>query len=135
MLNKICLMGRMVRDPELRHTSDDTPVTSFTIACERDFRGRNGDKETDFIDITAWRTTAAFVAKYITKGRIVVVEGRLQIRAWEDNDGNKHRAPEIVASNVYFADSKRDGEAKKEDPLDNLANTLDAYDDLPFSLN
>ena len=107
-LNKIFIMGRLTKDPELRRTQSGTAVTSFTIAVDRDFKGQNGEKETDFVDVAAWRSTAEFVAKYFTKGRMAVVEGRLQIRDWTDKDGNKRRSAEVVADNVYFGDSKRD---------------------------
>ena len=111
MLNRIILMGRLTRDPELRHTQTGTPVASFTLAVDRDFKSRDGgDRATDFIDIVAWRTTAEFVSKYFTKGRMAVVEGRLQIRDWTDKDGNKRRTAEVVADQVYFGDSKRDGD-------------------------
>lgn len=109
MLNKIILMGRLTRDPELRRTGSGTAVTSFALAVDRDFKGQGGEKETDFIDIVAWRSTAEFVSKYFTKGRMAVVEGRLQIRDWTDKDGGKRRSAEVVADNVYFGDSKRDG--------------------------
>ena len=109
MLNKIFLMGRMTRDPELRRTGGGTPVTSFSIAVDRDFKGQNGEKETDFIDVVCWRNTAEFVSKYFTKGRMIVVEGRMQIRDWTDKDGNKRRNAEVLADNVYFADSKSEG--------------------------
>ena len=107
MLNKIFLMGRLVRDPELRHTGSGTAVASFTLAVDRDYKTQNGEKETDFIDIVAWRSTAEFVSKYFTKGRMAVVEGRLQIRDWTDKDGGRRRSAEVVADNVYFGDSKR----------------------------
>lgn len=107
MLNKIVVMGRLTKDPELRRTGAGVAVTSFTIACDRDFKGQNGEKETDFIDITVWRQTAEFVSKYFSKGRVAIVEGRLQIRNWE-KDGVKHRNAEIVADNVYFGDNKGD---------------------------
>ena len=110
MLNKIFIMGRLTRDPELRRTQSGTPVTSFSLAVDRDFKSQSGEKETDFIDVVAWRSTAEFVAKYFTKGRMAVVEGRLQMRDWQDRDGNKRRSAEVVADNVYFADSRRDGE-------------------------
>ena len=108
MLNKIIIMGRLTRDPELRRTQSGTAVTSFSLAVDRDFKSQNGDKETDFIDIVAWRSTAEFVSKYFTKGRMAVVEGRLQIRDWTDREGGKRRSAEVVADNVYFGDSKRD---------------------------
>lgn len=109
MLNKIFIMGRLTRDPELRRTQSGTPVTSFSLAVDRDYKTQSGEKETDFIDVVAWRATAEFVAKYFTKGRMAVVEGRLQIRAWQDKEGNNRRSAEVVADNVYFGDSKRDG--------------------------
>jgi len=106
MLNKIVLMGRLTRDPELRRTESGTAVCSFSIAVDRDFKSKNGEKETDFIDIVAWRATAEFVSKYFTKGRMAVVEGRLQIRDWTDKEGGKRRSAEVIADNVYFGDSK-----------------------------
>ena len=110
MLNRIILMGRLTRDPELRHTQTGTPVASFSLAVDRDFKDKTtGEKSTDFIDIVAWRQTAEFVSRFFTKGRMAVVEGRLQIRDWTDKDGGKRRSAEIVADNVYFGDSKRDG--------------------------
>ena len=108
MLNRIILMGRLTRDPELRRTGSGTPVTSFSLAVDRDFKSQSGEKETDFIDVVAWRSTAEFVSKYFTKGRMAVVEGRLQIRDWKDRDGNNRRSAEVYADNVYFGDSKRD---------------------------
>ena len=107
MLNKIIKMGRLTRDPELRHTGNGTAVASFSIAVDRDFKSQSGEKETDFIDIVAWRSTAEFVSKYFSKGRMAVVEGRLQIRDWTDRDGGKRRRAEVVAVNIYFGDSKR----------------------------
>ncbi len=109
MLNRIIIMGRLVRDPELRTTQSGVSVTSFTLAVDRDFKSRDsGEKSTDFIDVVAWRQTAVFVCKYFTKGRMAVAEGRLQLRDWKDRDGNNRRSAEVVADNVYFADSKRD---------------------------
>lgn len=109
MLNHITIMGRMTRDPELRRTGSGTSVVSFTLAVDRDFSSKDsGEKETDFIDCTAWRNTADFVSKYFTKGRMAVVSGRLQIRNWTDKEGNKRRSAEVVADNVYFGDSKKD---------------------------
>ena len=109
MLNKVFIMGRLTRDPELRRTQSGTAVTSFSLAVDRDFKSQSGEKETDFIDVVAWRSTAEYVAKYFTKGRMAVVEGRLQIREWKDKDGNNRRSAEVVADNIYFGDSKRDG--------------------------
>ena len=109
MLNKIILMGRLVKDPELRRTQSGTAVTSFRIAEDRDFKSQDGSKQADFFDVVAWRGTAEFVSKYFTKGRMAIVEGRLQTRDWTDREGGKRVATEIVADNVYFGDSKRDG--------------------------
>ena len=108
MLNHIVIMGRLTRDPELRRTQSGTAVTSFTLAVDRDFKSQSGEKETDFIDVVAWRSTAEFAAKYFTKGRMAIVEGRLQIRPWTDKEGNSRRSAEVVADNIYFGDSKRD---------------------------
>ena len=112
MLNHIVIMGRLTRDPELRRTGSGIAVTSFSLAVDRDFGGRDGgEKETDFIDCVAWRQTGEFVSKYFTKGRMIVVSGRLQIRSWTDKDGNKRRTAEVVADNCYFGDSKRDADS------------------------
>ena len=109
MLNRIIIMGRLVRDPELRTTQSGIPVTSFTLAVDRDYKSReSGEKSTDFIDVVAWRQTAEFVCKYFSKGRMAVAEGRLQIRDWKDREGNNRRSAEVVADNVYFGDAKRD---------------------------
>lgn len=103
-LNKIIVMGRICNEIELRRTDKGTAVASFTIACDRDF----GDKETDFIEVVAWKNTAEFVQKYFGKGRMIIVSGRLQIRNWNDKDGNKRKTAEVVADNVYFGDSKKE---------------------------
>ena len=111
MLNHITIMGRLTRDPELRRTGSGIAVASFTVAVDRDFGGRDGgERETDFIDCVAWRQTGEFVSKYFTKGSMIVVSGRLQIRSWNDKDGNKRRTAEVVADNVYFGESKRSNE-------------------------
>ena len=110
MLNHIVLMGRLTRDPELRRTQSGLPVVSFSIAVDRDYKPENGERETDFVDIVAWRSTAEFVQKYFGKGRMAVVSGRLQMRKWTDNQGNKRISAEVVADSVYFGDSKRDGD-------------------------
>ena len=111
MLNKIFLMGRLARDPELRRTQSGTPVVSFRLAVDRDFKDKaTGERSTDWIDVVAWRQTAEFVSRYFTKGRMAVVEGRLQMRDWTDKEGNKRTTAEVVADNVYFGDSKRDGD-------------------------
>ena len=108
MLNHITIMGRLTRDPELRRTGSGVAVASFTVAVDRDFSGRDGgERETDFIDCVAWRQTGEFVSKYFTKGSMIVVSGRLQIRSWTDKEGNKRRTAEVVADNCYFGESKR----------------------------
>ncbi len=112
MLNHIVLMGRLTRDPELRYTQSQIPVASMRIAVDRDF-GRGEDRQTDFIDIVAWRQTAEFVSKYFHKGSMMVVSGRLQMRDWTDKDGNKRTSAEVVADNVYFGESaRRDGDSR-----------------------
>ena len=113
MLNHIVLMGRLTRDPELRYTQSQIPVASFRLAVDRDFGGRDGgERQTDFIDIVAWRSTAEFVSKYFTKGSMAAVSGRLQIRDWQDKDGNKRRSAEVVVDNMYFGESRRrDGDS------------------------
>ena len=139
MLNKIFVMGRLTRDPELRRTNSGTAVTSFTLAVDRDFKNADGTKETDFIDVVAWRGTAEFTAKYFNKGRMAVVEGRLQMRDWTDKDGNKRRNAEVIADNVYFGNSRSDNasgdhQAAKA-PVNVDAEDFDEVeddDDLPF---
>lgn len=111
MLNRIIIMGRLGKDPELRHTQQGTPVASFSLAVDRDFKDKGtGERVTDWIDVVAWRQTGEFVSRYFAKGRMAVVEGRLQMRDWTDREGNKRRSAEVVADNVYFGDSKRDGD-------------------------
>ena len=111
MLNHIVIMGRLARDPELRHTQTGTPVATFRLAVDRDFKDKNtGERATDWIDVVAWRGTGEFVSRYFTKGRLAVVEGRLQMREWTDKEGNRRTTAEVVADNVYFGDSRRDGD-------------------------
>lgn len=111
MLNKIIVMGRLTRDPETRRTQGGTAVAGFALAVERDFKDKQtGERTTDFIDCVAWGHTGEFVSRFFTKGRMAIVEGRLQIRDWTDKEGNKRRSAEVVADQVYFGDSKRDGE-------------------------
>lgn len=108
MLNHITIMGRLTRDPELRYTQSQTPVASFTLAVDRDYGSRDGgEKQTDFIDCVAWRSTAEFVSKYFQKGSMAVVSGRLQIRDWTDREGGKRRSAEVVVDNIYFGESRR----------------------------
>ena len=142
MLNHITVMGRLTRDPELRRTGSGVAVASFTVAVDRDFADKqSGEKETDFIDCVAWRQTGEFVSKYFTKGRMIVVDGRLQIRGWTDKDGNKRRTAEIVADNVYFGDSKQDsvnqnngytGSVKSDSAPTNFTPIEDEDEQLPF---
>lgn len=135
-LNHITIMGRICNDIELRRTNTGTPVTSFTIACDRDFKEQNGEKATDFIEVVAWRNTAEFVHKYFGKGRVAAVSGRLQIRNWTDKDGNKRKTAEVVADNVYFGDSKSENIAPaafaSNTPSGDFAMLDDEDAQLPF---
>ena len=117
MLNHVTIMGRLTRDPELRHTQSGAAVSSFTLAVDRDFKSHSGERETDFVNCTAWKSVAEFTARYFSRGRMAIVEGRLQSRKYTDKDGNNRTAYEVVASSVYFGDSKRDS-----DHLDKLAD-------------
>lgn len=120
MLNHIVIMGRMARDPELRRTGSGIAVASFAVAVERDIAAQGQEKETDFIDCVAWRKTGEFVSKYFTKGSMIVVSGRLQIRGWTDKEGNKRRSAEVVADNCYFGSTKKDaGGSGDERAVDN----------------
>ena len=133
-LNNVVIMGRLTRDPELRRTGSGVAVASFTVAVDRDF-GNNGEKETDFIDCVAWRQTGEFVSKYFTKGSMIVVSGRLQIRSWNDKDGNKRRTAEVVADNCYFGESKKDDTAPSggyQAPAQDFARLDDDDAQLPF---
>jgi single-strand DNA-binding protein len=112
MLNKIFLQGRLVADPELRQTANGVPVATLRLAVDRDTRNKEtGERATDFINVVAWRGSAEFVSRYFSKGRMAIVEGRLQIRNYNDRDGNKRTAAEVVADNIYFGDSKRDSDS------------------------
>ena len=138
MLNRIILQGRLCKEPELRRTGNGTAVTSFSLAVDRDFKSQSGEKETDFIDIVAWRSTAEFVSKYFSKGRMAVVEGRLQIRDWTDKDGGKRRSAEVIADNVYFGDSKKDDQSSRpvsrgvDVPASDFAEISEEDGELPF---
>jgi len=141
MLNHITVMGRLVADPELKTTPAGVSVCSFRVACDRDFKNKQtGERETDFINVVAWRSTAEFVSRFFAKGRMAVVEGRLQIRPYTDREGNKRTAAEIVATSVYFGDSKPKDDGEQEPPAyhgDDLPEgfTPDLGDDdgdLPF---
>lgn len=122
MLNHIVIMGRLTRDPELRYTQSQIPVSSFTLAVDRDFASRGEEKQTDFIDVVAWRKTAEFVSNYFRQGSMAVVSGRLQIRRWQDKDGQNRRTAEVVADNVYFGEPKRRG-----DEGDNYSYSSNSY--------
>lgn len=137
MLNRIIIMGRLTRDPELRRTQSGAAVTGITLAVERDFKSQGGEKETDFIDVVAWRNAAEFLAKYFTKGRMAVVEGRLQSRSWQDKEGNKRTAWEVIADSVYFGDSKKDGAAQSQQNYEYAAQSqqfgeVEDNGDIPF---
>lgn len=133
MLNNVVIMGRLTRDPELRRTQSGTAVTSFTMAVDRDFKSQSGEKETDFIDVVAWRNTGEFAAKYLAKGRMAAVEGRIQVRNWQDKDGNRRKSVEVVADNVYFADSKRDSKPQESRTVDDQEfDEIEDDGDFPF---
>ncbi len=132
MLNRIIIMGRMTKDPELRSTNSGTPVASFTLAVDREFKSSGGMKETDFIDVVAWRQTAEFASKYFSKGRMAIVEGRLQIREWTDKNGNNRRNAEVVAENIYFGDSKKDNSGTTIAQNDGFAAIDDDEGEIPF---
>lgn len=128
MLNRIVLQGRFAKDPELKHTQGGVAVVSFSLAVEQDYKPEGGERKTDFINVVAWRGTAEFVARYFTKGRMAVVSGRLQTRDWTDTEGNRRKAVEVVADNVYFCDSRPKTEEPEEPELTELADD----GDLPF---
>lgn len=131
MLNRIVLMGRLTRDPELRHTGNGTAVASFSLAVDRDFKDKaSGQRVTDFIDVVAWRQTGEFVSNYFTKGCQAIVEGRLHMRDWVDRNGNKRRTSEVVADNVYFADSNKREESQTAEPQ--FEELADDDGELPF---
>lgn len=130
MLNKIIVMGRMTKDPELRTTQTGTAVCSFTLAVDRDIKNKQtNQRETDFIDCVVWRQSAEFVSRYFSKGRMAIVEGRLQIREWTDKDGNKRRTAEIAADSVYFGDSKN---TEQSSYIENITSE-DGYKELSIS--
>ena len=128
MLNKIVIMGRLVRDPDLRRTQAGTAVAAFTLAVERDFKDTaTGERTADFIDCVAWRQTGEFVSRYFSKGRMAVAEGRLQLRDWVDRDGNKRRSAEVVVEQMYFGDSRSEGGQKSGQPVPKEAGYQAAY--------
>ena len=138
-LNHITIMGRLTKEPELRQTQSGKAVANFTLAVDRDYTEKGAERETDFIECVAWRGTAEFVDKYFGRGQMAVVSGRLQIRDWEDKDGNKRRKAEVVADNVYFGESKRDAGANgapsygvKPAPASDFAVLEDEDSQLPF---
>ena len=126
-LNHIVIMGRLTRDPELRRTNSGVAVSSFTLAVDRDIKS-NGEKETDFIEVVCWKGTAELVSKFFAKGRVAIVAGRLQMRKWTDKDGNKRVSAEVVADNVYFGDSKKEG----SEPSSDYTALPDDDEDCPF---
>lgn len=134
MLNKVFMQGRLVDDPELRHTPNGVAVASFRIAVDRDFKDKSGERQADFVNVIAWRATAEFVSKFFSKGRMAIVEGKLQSRNYEDKDGNKRYALEVIADNVYFVDSKKDQAAEKEPEFQppQFTEYQDDDGDLPF---
>lgn len=142
MLNKVILMGRLTRDPELKSTTGGTNVCSFTLAVQRRYAPKGQERQTDFINCTAWRNTAEFISKYFTKGQMMVVEGSIQTRSWDDQNGQKRYATDVVVDNVEFGESKRDnqsagmssGYTADPDPMVGLPDIapIDADDDLPF---
>lgn len=134
MLNRIIIMGRLTAAPELKRTQSGTAYCRFSLAVDRDFKGQNGEKETDFIDVVAWRNTAEFICQYFGKGRMAVVEGRLQIRDWKDQSGNARRSAEVVADNVYSGDSKRDAAPSAGKPPQQMQELDESQEEgeLPF---
>ena len=134
MLNNIVVMGRLTTDPELRTTGSGTPVASFTLAVDRDrINQSTGERECDFIDIVAWRGTAEFAARNLSKGRAVIVTGRLQIRRWQDKDGNNRRSAEVVAASIYFGDTRPKDEKQEATPVTNGFDVIvDDDNELPF---
>ena len=134
MLNKVFMQGRLVADPELRHTPNGVAVASFRIAVDRDFKDKAGERQADFVNVITWRATAEFVSKFFSKGRMAIVEGKLQSRNYEDKDGNKRYAVEVIADNVYFGDSKKDQAAEKEPEFQppQFTEYQDDDGDLPF---
>lgn len=136
MLNKVFLQGRLVADPELRHTQQGTPVASYRLAVDRDYKSKDSNAQnTDFVNIVSWRNTAEFVSRYFTKGRMMLVEGRLQMRSYTDKDGNRRVAAEVVTDNVHFADSRKDGSNNEDGSLQESAGFGELADDdgnLPF---
>lgn len=132
MLNVAVMMGRLVADPELRYTPNDVPVTSFTLAVDRSYQKAGAERQADFIDFVAWCSTAEFVCKYFTKGQLVAVQGSIQTRSYQDKDGNRRKAFEIVADNVHFAERKREQASQPAMPSDEDAPPPVSEDDLPF---
>lgn len=135
MLNHIVLMGRLTRDPEMRRTASGLACSNFSLAVERDIPNKEtGSRETDFVDCVAWRNTAEFVSKFFSKGSMAVVSGRLQIRSWEDKNGNKRRTAEIVADNIYFGSNKKDASAASSSSPAPDFPELDDDETLPFDM-
>lgn len=142
-MNNVILMGRLVKDPELRHTASNIPVSSFTLAVDRSYTNKDGQRETDFINIVAWRGTAEFTSRYFKKGMRVAINGRIQTRSWDDKEGRRRYTTEVVAREAYFADSKKDFSNTNNNSFDTNENSdiskdvegfmpIEADDDLPF---
>lgn len=129
MLNRIIIAGRLAHDVELRHTQSGTSVANFTIAVDRDFKDQNGGRAVDWVDVIAWRGTGEFAAKYLSKGRMAIVDGRLQIREWTDKEGNKRRNAEVVADHIYFCDSKREDHGSNSSEPENQTDQFSELDD------
>lgn len=132
MLNTAIFMGRLTADPELRHTSGDTAVTSFTVAVDRSYAKAGTDRQADFIDVVAWRSTAEFICKYFTKGQLIAIQGSIQTRNYEDKNGNKRKAVEVIADQAHFAGSKKEQEAGSYERPGDEFKEITADDDLPF---
>ena len=131
-MNRVALMGRLAHDPELRRTQNGDAVTSFSIACDRDFKGKDGQRAVDWIDIVAWRQTAEFAAKYLAKGRMVIVDGRLQTRKWTDRYGGTRVATEVIAEHLYFGDSRQEGAQSAAPKAQTFEEIMEEDGDLPF---
>lgn len=133
MLNKVTVMGRLTARPELRYTQSGTAVTSITLAVERDFKEQDGSRAADFFPVVAWRGTAELISNYFDKGRMAIVDGRLQTREWTDKDGNKRKSTEIIADHVYFGDSKRENDAQTaQEPSAAQFEEIEDDSELPF---
>lgn len=139
MLNKVILMGRLTKDPELRYTPNNIPVCSYTIAVDRNYARQGEQRQTDFIPVVSWRSNAEFVSKYFSKGKMIIVVGSLQVRTWDDQEGKRHYITEVIAEETYFGESKRDAENRMNIALDDDHSRdiegftpIEGDDELPF---